>query len=272
MRNIHHQQANKPKRQQIRHAAISSYKLELLPRQPYSATFRNRTATLGFAYDAQVGVHAFDSDKRKAYRAKPNALAYVPEGCDVYSHSETGGEYLKITLANARIEDQRFSDAIDVSAIHAAQSLRAMLLKNDTGDALELERHILALKSAAAQYMAKPFRKNHNEDRMTPSRLRRVDEFIDANLDNQLTVEALAKNLRLSCAYFSRAFKAAIGKSPYDYIIDKRIIRARTLLETKHPDLSAIALASGFTSHSHLTTTFRNRLGVTPSQLRAMFV
>ena len=103
---------------------------------------------------------------------------------------------------------------------------------------------------------------------MTPRRLRLVDELIEARLDAKLTVRELAAALRLSTGFFCRAFKASVGKAPHDYIIDRRVSRARALLQSNPLDLSAIAHASGFASHAHMTATFRSRLGVTPSALR----
>ena len=103
---------------------------------------------------------------------------------------------------------------------------------------------------------------------MTPRRLKLVDELIEARLDAKLTVGELAAALRLSTGFFCRAFKASVGKAPHDYIIDLRVSRARALLQSTPLDLSAIAHASGFASHAHMTATFRNRLGVTPSALR----
>ena len=87
-------------------------------------------------------------------------------------------------------------------------------------------------------------------------------------MDKKLTVQSLADALGLSAGFFSRAFKAAVGKAPHDYVTDRRISRARTLLQIDKNNLSAIALASGFTSHAHMTATFKSRLGATPSQLR----
>jgi AraC family transcriptional regulator len=107
---------------------------------------------------------------------------------------------------------------------------------------------------------------------MTTRRLKEVDELIDARLDDKLTVQDLATAVGLSTGFFSRAFKVAVGKTPYEYIIDRRISRARTLCKLVQLSLSDIALASGFTSHAHMTATFRSRLGVTPSHLRRGFV
>jgi AraC family transcriptional regulator len=103
---------------------------------------------------------------------------------------------------------------------------------------------------------------------MTPRRLKLIDDLIEARLDTKLTVQELAGALRLSAGFFCRAFRAAVGKAPHDYIIDRRISRARALLQATALDLKAIAHASGFASHAHMTSTFRTRLGVTPSAFR----
>jgi AraC family transcriptional regulator len=90
--------------------------------------------------------------------------------------------------------------------------------------------------------------------------------------DGELTVQDLADDLGLSAGFFSRAFKAATGRSPHAYIVDRRVARARAELASGAEDLSAVALATGFSSHAHLTTTFRQRLGVSPSALRRSLV
>jgi AraC family transcriptional regulator len=106
---------------------------------------------------------------------------------------------------------------------------------------------------------------------MTPRRLRLVEDLIEARLDAKLTVQELAGALRLSAGFFCRAFHAAVGKAPHDYIIDRRVSRARTLLRNASLELGAVAQESGFASHAHMTATFRKRLGVTPSALRHNF-
>lgn len=258
----------------MRRQQVGRYGLELLPRSAYSASYCCETAIIGFSFDSQVGVHAFGSDRKKAFRSKANGLAFVPNGCDVFSQSELGGEYLKITFTSEGhgevVSDQRFSDAIDAGAIVAARRLRSMLMVGGVLDALELEKWINVLRCAALR-LGFDGQINCTGHQMTTGRLRQIDELIERELSGALTVQTLADKLGLSLGYFSRAFKRSIGQSPYDYIIDRRIMRARTLLQQGSDDLSAIALASGFTSHSHLTNTFRSRLGIAPSQLRASF-
>jgi AraC family transcriptional regulator len=248
----------------------ATWSIELLPRNPYEARYTPAAPVIGFAFDIQVGIHAFGTDRRSAYRAKPNGLAFVPAGCDVFSSSETGGEYLKITLGPGMETPwtwhERFSDAVDPVAVSAAHNLRRLLLSPAPIDLLEAEHLVSGLAArAACIHEAKPERA---ASWMTPQRLRRIDALIEAGLESKLSVQDLAEALDLSAGFFTRAFRRATGRSPYDYIIDRRIARARHLLRDCDLGLAAIALAAGFASHAHMTATFRQRLGVTPQTLR----
>jgi AraC family transcriptional regulator len=259
-----------------RHFAVAGlWRIELLPRNSYEATYTPKGPTIGFAFDSQTGTHAFGSDRRTCFRAKPNGLAYVPAGCDIYSASQHGGEYLKITFAQEQNGSfpctRRFSDVIDHVAIAAAQRLRRLLIRGDGIDALQYERFVHALKERTISVLRGAVVTSSAGSCMTPCRLRMIDELIEERLDSYLTVKQLADALGLSTGFFSRAFKAAIGKAPHNHIVDCRISRARTLLQSTRLDLVAIACASGFSSHAHMTATFRDRLGVTPSVLRSRY-
>ena len=104
---------------------------------------------------------------------------------------------------------------------------------------------------------------------LTPYRARQIDEIIDAHLDGKLLVSDIAGSLGLSAGYLARAFKASAGKPLYDHITDCRVSRARELIIRTERSLMEIALLCGFSSHAHMTSVFRARLGLTPKQLRA---
>ncbi len=245
------------------------FEVELLPRAAYDAAYTAEQAVVGFAFEAQRGVHAFGSDRRSDFTARPNGLAYIPVGCDVYSSSEAGGEYLRIALISSEdaigLGERRFSDVIDPSAIAAARRLRALLMIEAVPDPLGIEALAAALISRALRTDAQPPRA---AAWMTGRRLAQIDELIEDRLDDRLSVQHLAVSLGLSAGFFARAFKAAVGQSPHDYIIDRRLARARRMIASLDMRLDEIALASGFLSHAHMSATFRNRFGFAPSQLR----
>lgn len=246
--------------------------VELLQRAPYEANYTPDNPIIGFGFETQTGTHAFASSRKVAFQAKPNHLSFVPKNCDVYSQSKRGGEYLKIALekpfAADRHVDRRFTNTVDIPAVHAAHDLRRALISRDSLGPLPIEHFVGVLAERVARILGG----EHKEDRaaawMTPRRLQLIDDAIEERLDCRLTVHELAAGLRLSAGFFSRAFKAAVGKAPHDYIIDRRVARARELLQSPDLDLTAVALAAGFASHAHMTTAFRTRLGLTPSRLR----
>jgi AraC family transcriptional regulator len=244
---------------------------ELLRRSPYCVSYRLDAPVIGFAFDPQAGVHAFGGARRRDFRALANSLAYVPPGCDVYSASDAGGEYLRIVLMAAREGEwqkaHRFGDVIDRQATAAARGLRRMLLGSENPDALEVERMLLLLESRARVAIGGA-RSSATVRWMTPARWRRIDALIEARLNGSLSVRELAGTLGLSTGFFSRAFREATGQAPHDYLIDRRISHARMLLSDRRLGLASIASASGFASHAHMSMTFRKRLGVTPNALR----
>jgi len=98
--------------------------------------------------------------------------------------------------------------------------------------------------------------------------LRRVLERIEAELDTDLTLSVLAAECGYSRAHFSRLFTAATGQTPHRYVLERRLERAKSLLERRTLSLLEIAFACGFSSHAHFSTAFRSRYGLSPSACR----
>ena len=96
---------------------------------------------------------------------------------------------------------------------------------------------------------------------------RRVLELIDAALDARLTIEMLAREVELSPAHFARAFKETLGRAPHQYLLARRLERARRLLETTGATLSDIAQRTGFADQAHFTRLFKRAFGTTPGAL-----
>lgn len=254
-----------------RRLTVGAWHVELLPRQAYEASYIPDQAVVGFAFESQKGMHAFSNDKVRPFRSKPNSLAFVPGGCEVFSSSQEGGEYLRVTAADGLamndLPQRQFNDVIDPIAIRAAQHIRNLLLTN-TNAPLCVEEQIITLVQQVHCNLKNGVAEPMKGRSMTPARLRCIDEIIDSAIDQEVSVTTMANALGLSEAFFIRAFKAAVGKSPHSYLIDRRLAKARILLHTSNHDLREIALAVGFSSHAHMTAVFRTRLGTTPSQLR----
>jgi AraC family transcriptional regulator len=272
MKTARTQTTDRPRSEPVRRTTAGSWFIELLPRQAYDATYVPDRAVIGFAFETQRGTHAFSSDRVQPFQTKPNGLAFIPSQCDVFSSSLEGGEYLRVVDVNELDVDgltQRpFNDWIDPAAIAVAQSIRSLLLVN-AATPLLIEERAIALSEHVRSALQGDLIKDTGGGSMTVARLKLIEEYIDANLDGEITVRALAASVGLSEGFFIRAFRAAVGQSPHRYLIDRRLARARLLLRTSRHDLREIAFATGFSSHAHMTAAFRERLGISPSHFRS---
>lgn len=100
------------------------------------------------------------------------------------------------------------------------------------------------------------------------SKLKKILDFIELNIENQLSLGDLADEAGMSMFYFARMFKKSTGTSPHQFILERRIKYAKYLLiETEEP-LVEVALSCGWANQSHFTTAFKRLVGVTPRHYR----
>ncbi|HTA42895.1 MAG TPA: AraC family transcriptional regulator [Bryobacteraceae bacterium] len=99
-------------------------------------------------------------------------------------------------------------------------------------------------------------------------KMRRLIDFIEDNLDSDLSLHAMAAEVEMSPLYLARAFKAAVGQSPHQYVLSRRIERARELLRNTSMPVVDVAMAVGFSSQSHLSHWFLRQVGVSPAAYR----
>ena len=99
-------------------------------------------------------------------------------------------------------------------------------------------------------------------------RMRRLVDFVEENLDCDLSLEAMGTEVGISPLYLPRAFKAAVGQSPHQYVLGRRIERAKELLRNTDSPIVEIALSTGFSSQSHLSNWFLRIVGVSPAVYR----
>jgi AraC-like DNA-binding protein len=97
---------------------------------------------------------------------------------------------------------------------------------------------------------------------------RRVVEFIEAHLDRPINLARLAAVVHLSPFHFHRQFKRATGSTPHQYIVQKRIERAKALLSDSQLPLVEVAAQAGFANQSHFGSTFRKVTSMTPRRFR----
>jgi AraC family transcriptional regulator len=105
--------------------------------------------------------------------------------------------------------------------------------------------------------------------RLTHRQMQRIREFVEANIESDIRLEMMAGICGRSTEYFVRVFKATAGVSPYQYVLNLRIERAKALLGVEGASIADVALQCGFSHQEHLTRMFRRFTGVTPGRYRA---
>jgi AraC-like DNA-binding protein len=99
-------------------------------------------------------------------------------------------------------------------------------------------------------------------------RLKRVIDYIDANLAETITLSNLAAVTGLTRMHFAAQFRAATGTRPHEYLLRRRIERAQSMLSASNARLVDVALSVGFQTQAHFTTVFKRFAGATPHQWR----
>ena len=215
-------------------------------------------------------------------RMRRGSLDIIPRGTLLGGYSRDETEFLMLALdpcvvervagesgAAERVVLVRHLGIRDPQIEHICLALKAEL---ETGcPSGRLYGDALATGLAArllGKYSARiPAAQNHNTN-LPPYKLRRVIEYINDNLTENLTLAELAAVAFMNPHSFSRAFKQTTGTPPHRYVINCRVERAKTLLADDELPLVEVGLSVGFQTQSHFTTLFHRLTGVTPKAFR----
>ena len=101
--------------------------------------------------------------------------------------------------------------------------------------------------------------------------LLRARDLVDSRYHEPLDLQLLAREAHVSPRHFSRSFRRVFGETPYQYLLTRRLERARHLLRTTEMSVGEICLEVGFTSVGSFTTTFSRHVGVSPTTFRKAY-
>ncbi|MCU1224448.1 MAG: AraC family transcriptional regulator [Edaphobacter sp.] len=104
---------------------------------------------------------------------------------------------------------------------------------------------------------------------LAPYRMKRVNEFIQTHMEEEITLGELAQAAGLSPSHFCSLFRKTLGTTPHQFVLGCRIQHARTLLANPRHSILDVALASGFRTHQHFSRIFHRLTGASPSGYRA---
>jgi AraC family transcriptional regulator len=104
------------------------------------------------------------------------------------------------------------------------------------------------------------------------ARLRRIKELVDANMDDDLSLDEMAQSVELSTAHFARMFRKSTGETPHQFVLRQKIERAKAMLHDRATRVLDVAVACGFKTQQHFAQVFREVCGTSPTEFRQDFV
>jgi AraC family transcriptional regulator len=173
-----------------------------------------------------------------------------------------------LELDSDRIELVEQRRSTDPTLHHIAMALRAGVQSGDALDRMYGE----ALSTALAvhllrEYGAAVLGPKRQYGGLTREKLVRAVEYIQDQLDADLTVSGIAQAVGMSPYYFTRLFKESTGQPPHQYVVEARVRKAKELLTTGKFTISEAAHHVGFVDQSHLTRHFKRVFGLPPKRL-----
>ena len=103
---------------------------------------------------------------------------------------------------------------------------------------------------------------------LSPYQARQVADYIESNLATDLSLESLRRVAGMSHFHFARMFKKRFGTPPHSYVQQRRVERARHLIQNTDMALKEVVFSTGFYDQSHMTKSFKRAFNATPTQIR----
>jgi AraC family transcriptional regulator len=234
----------------------------------------------------RIGVHVGAAVKANCVcngRRRPRIQAHgdadvVPAGLDGEWADESDCTLLRIWLGEPFVQgivgrlDLKPSQAQlrpqfqlrDKRVQHLAWALRAELDADDASNALYAE----SLCTAIVVRLIEAAPVDDAKRRMlAPAMATRVADYIEAHLDQRLTLTELAAVAHLSVPHFKVLFRETFGVPVHQYVVHRRVDRARSLLLEGRLTVGQIALEVGFAHQSHLASWMNRLLGLQPREV-----
>lgn len=111
--------------------------------------------------------------------------------------------------------------------------------------------------------------KLHNIRRNKKENIKKVIDYINENFNTSISCSELSELISIDKFRFIRSFKFQTGKTPYEYLLDLKIEKAKKMLKSNKYSITEISMMCGFYSHSHFTTIFKKKTGLSPTQFKS---
>ncbi|WP_024506377.1 AraC family transcriptional regulator [Bradyrhizobium sp. ARR65] len=193
-----------------------------------------------------------------------SAEFYAP--CD-FLHFHISADYLRRhrDATDPDLAETSLNDLILLRDSFAEQ-LGKTLIKHGNADYRDFTR---CIGQALAMHLARLKLPRARVNALPKWRLRRVEDYVDAHLHRRVSLPDLARAANLSRMHFAAQFRTATGYRPREYLLHRRIERAKHILSTTEMPLAEVALAVGFCTQAHFSTVFKRITGETPARWRS---
>ena len=227
---------------------------------------------------------SLNSDRRSRFLAPVGTVEIIPSNAEVFARWKSAKENLLLALAPEQLsrlaglefetEDFEFQSPapghVDEKALLLANLVREEFQSGEPLNHLYLD----CLMTVFSTYLLRNY--SSLQGRPVPQSRgglphkawRDVQDYIRANIGEQLSVERLALIAGVSPSHFLRAFRQTVGQAPHQYVLATRLELAEQLAMTTDMPLARVAKLTGFASHSHMTASMRRHKFTTPSELR----
>jgi AraC family transcriptional regulator len=134
-------------------------------------------------------------------------------------------------------------------------------------DGLSMALVILLVRASQAD-----FRKPDRPGTLSKPRLNRLFEYVENHLADDFNMADLSRAIGCSTNAIASGVRTATGFSPWQFVLLRRVERAKSLLTSSQRTMSEIALECGFSSSQHFATAFRKQVGTTPGAYRRQWM
>jgi AraC-like DNA-binding protein len=212
----------------------------------------------------------------------PRPLSLIPAGLQAHA-SANGVRFLRhlivqfdMTALDLMVEDEidlkkvfapRFMFA-EPSIMHLAQLFADECAADAPHARLYGDNLSIALVLALSRLSSPNALSTNPRACLASWQLRRLNEYVNAHLGEDLPLNALSDLVNLSRSYFSRAFKISTGLAPHQWVRQTRIAKAKQLMVETDAPIAQIAIIVGFADQAHFTRNFGDAVGESPANWR----
>lgn len=219
-----------------------------------------------------------DDGARNTIRDLRNKLAFVPAGGGVsgWSRLTKPGTFTAVyfdpSMKDHDLEKLSVIPPLVVFEDHMLRSIMIAFSRVLQDSALDVDGYSETLGALLVYELNRLYHQQKypllQDGGLGPKQIQRVLEYIEDNLKNKLTVADLANLVELSRFHFIRAFKKSTGIPPHQFILRRRVERAKEMLADDRISVTEVSLGVGFNGLTQLTRVFRHVVGMTPTTFR----